>query len=293
MVTRRTGFVVAAVVAAAAVIPAVTFSATPTAHGYVASAIELPANGSEAKSLGRDINGDGHPDNALGQFFAALTISGLDFRGITQDAVTNGDLLMLGSLRARSLVKDRKASWQVLYAKPTHPPDFSGAGSFMVDPVALRSATLPARIKKHHVTTAAGSIPVALSFGAGIATFWLRNAEISATCTRTGCSAGRITGVLMHSDLTNVFLPQLAGQFTSILTRDCPTPSSCANGTEGQTLETLFDTNQDAAISATELQQNSLIKAVLAPDIATKRHHKPDALSAGFGFTVVKASIKR
>ncbi len=295
MSSRRKGFAVAAVAVVAVAIPAITFSATRTAHGYVASAIAIPANSSEAMSLGRDINGDGHPDNALGQFFAALAVSGLDFRSATQDAVTNGDLLMLGSLRARSLVKDKKATWQALYAKPAHPPDFSGAGSFTVDPVAPRSSILRARIKKHHVTTAAGSIPVELDFGAGIATFWLREAEVSATCTRSRCSNGRITGVITHADLENVLLPQLAAQFTAIVARDCPGPGavSCVSSSEGATLESLFDTNDDLQITTVELQQNSLLKAVLASDIATKRHHKPDALSAGFGFISVKAKISR
>lgn len=292
MTSRRKGLALAAVAVVAVAIPAVTFSATGTAHGYVASAIELPTSSSEAKSLGRDINGDGHPDNALGNFFAVLAISGLDLQSATQDAVKSGDLLMLGSIHTRSLVKDSKASWRVLYAKPSAPPNFSGAGSFRVDPVAPASSRLPARIKKHHVTTVAGSIPVELDFGAGIATFWLRNAEVSATCKLSHCSKGRITGVIMQTDVKNVLLPQLASQFTAILTRDCPTAMTCADGSEGNTLEQLFDANKDDQISAAELQQNSLIKAVLVPDIATKKHHKPDAISAGFGFTSVKAKIK-
>src|SRR6478736_6723966 len=275
------GLAVAGAAVAAIALPAVTFSATPPEHGYVSSTLVLPASTNEAKTLARDINGDGHPDNALGSLFVAFATNGLDLRTATQSDVTGGELLMLGSLRTVSFVKDNKATWQVLYGAATPSPNFSGAGSFRVDPTALRSARLAAQISKHHVTTVAGTIPVKIDFGGGITTFMLRSGKIFATCSVSACTKGRVTGVVTKGDVTNVLIPQLANQFSLILMRDCPGPAftSCADGSTGKILEGLFDTNKDLVITTTELLQNPLLQALLAPDIDTNHDHKADALS--------------
>jgi hypothetical protein len=285
---------VVAAAGAAIAMPAVTLSARVADDGYVTSTLALPANSTQAKAFGRDIDRDGHPDNALGAFFAALAGNGLDLAGATQADVTEGNLLMLHSLRTPSFKKTKKATWQVFYAQQTQSPDFSGAGSFTVDTSAPHSARLATRIAKHHVRTATGAIPVQLDLGGGVFTLHLKDAQILATCARAGCSHGRITGVIGNSDITGALLPELATQFTAIVARDCPgsDSSSCADNSDGKTIESLFDTNNDLVITADELQQNGLVQAILAPDIDTNHDGNPDALSVGIGFGTVKARIK-
>lgn len=289
----------ATVVAGVVAMPAVTFSAAlraapRTEHGYVASKLGLPTNDLEAKTFGRDIDGDGHSDNAFGKLLAALASTGVDVTGATQSAVTDGDLLMLGSLRVRSFAKDTKATWQVLYAKAAASPDFSGAGSFPVDAGAPHSARLAARVRKHHVTTAAGTIPLEVDLGAGVVTLHLKDAEISATCGPAGCSKGRVTGVIMHAEVVSVVAPQLATMLTALIARDCPgpDPSSCAGGSTGATVQSIFDMNDDLVVTADELLQSALIQALLASDIDTNHDNVKDGISAGVGFEAVKARIK-
>jgi len=286
---------------AAIVLPTVALSAKSTEHGYVASAMVLPTTSTEARSLGRDVDHDGDSDNRLGQAFAALASQGLDLQGSLHTAVTDGDLLMLHSLRTPSLANTKHATWQVLYAEPTETPDFSGSGSFTVA-TAPRSLKIPAKIKDRRVTTAAGVIPVRLTAGAGIFTLKLKEAKIFATCSRSKCTAGRVNGVLTTQQVNTELIPKLAGQFTVVVARDCPGPdhTSCAGGSEGSQIESLFDTNDDLEISAEELQTSPLAQAVLAPDLdLEKANGKPghdgvaDAMSAGFGFEAVQGRFVR
>ena len=50
----------------------------------------------------------------------------------------------------------------------------------------------------------------------------------------------------------------------------------------------LFDTNHDCAVSVTEIQNNSLIQALFAPDVTIDGQM---ALSVGFGVTAVGATF--
>lgn len=291
-----------AAVAAVVALPGATLSARVATSGYVTSSLTLPRNPTEANALGRDIDHNGKVDNAFGQFVAALASSGgVDVAGATQSAVDAGKILMLHSVRTVT-TKNRKTrkttkrtTWQVLYAQQTESPDFSGAGVFTVDKNALRSLLLRAHVKNHHVQTAAGSIPIALDFGGGAFTLHLTAAQIDATCTASGCTNGRITGVITGPEIVASLLPEVADQFTAIVARDCPGPdsSSCASGSSGQTMESIFDLNHDLAITAAELQQNALIQSLFSPDIDTNHDSKKDALSVGVGFETVKAKIKR
>jgi hypothetical protein len=263
-------------------------------YGYVTSTLALPQTPQQAAAFGRDIDGDGHVDNVFGHFLAGFSSQNLDFQGDTDTAIQGGQLLMLHSLRTPSWKKTKKATWQVLYAKATDTPSFDGSGVFTVDGSAPISLRLTATIRNHHVKTRAGIIPVELDLGTIVA-LRLKRAEIFATCSSAGCTNGRITGVITQDALNNLVIPQLAVAFTAIVTRDCPgpDPSSCAGGSAGNTLEQLFDTNDDLVISTAELQQNDFMKALLAPDIDTNHDGQPDAISVGLGFETVRAKLVR
>jgi hypothetical protein len=271
-----------------------TLSARVPAHGYVTSSLAMPTTPQQANAYGRDVDGDGHVDNALGQFLAALTTQDLDFQSETDTAIQSGQLLMLNSLRTRSWKKTKKATWQVFYAKPTDSPKFDGTDVFKVDGSGPISRRLRATIRKHSVKTKAGSIPVELDFGS-IVTLHLKSGEIFATCSSTGCTNGRITGVVTRQDVNTQLIPQLAVAFSAIVARDCPGPdvSSCVGGSTGKTLQQLFDANDDLVISTAELQENNLIQVLLSPDIDTNHDHHPDALSFGLGFETVPAKLVR
>ena len=275
-------------------------AATRTRHDYVANAVRLPTTNTEAAAYARNIDGESGPDNALGQFFATMSAQGLDLSGFQAEAVTSGQLVMLHSLRTASLKSTKTATWQVRYGVPTETPDFSGQGTFTVDPLAARSAKIPAKIKDHHVSTAAATLPVSLDLGAGSVTLSVVKGRIFATCNKSGCTNGRVNGAITKTEVDETFIPGLVAMLQPLVARDCPGPdaSSCVDQSAGKTIVSLFDTDDDLVITDQELLDSPLVQTVLAPDVdlfdaegAPGHDGVADSLSLGIGFTAVRATL--
>jgi len=271
-------------------------------YGYVTTQITLPATNTQVDAYARDIDRDGRRDNGLGQIFATLSQQGLDFQTDLDAAVERGDLLMLHSLRTRSFKKTTSATWQVLFAEPTANPDFSGFGSFTVSSAASRSSKLTARIAKHSVKTATGTLPLRLDLMGLSLDLTLKKGRIFATCSPSSCSDGRINGTITVEEVDTYLLPELSEHFTALVQRDCTMPGQpgggCADGTTGKTIFNLFDQNDNLVITQLEIQDNSL--APLVPDLdLAKANGKPgrdgveDAFSVGIGFAGVRAQLVR
>jgi hypothetical protein len=264
--------------------------------------LTLPTNSTQARELGRDFDNDGEGDNRLGQFFASLSSQGLSFQDTLSTAIADGDLLMLHSLKTPSFAKAKDASWQVLYAVPTEAPDFSGDGSFTVASAAPQSPKLPAKIKNQKVKTSARTIPVRLDLGNGIFDLELEMGKVFATCSKLNCSDGRINGGITAEELDAGLIPELADLLTLLVSRDCPGPgpASCTTDSEGKTVQSLFDENDDLVITEDEVRENPLTQSLLALDLdLEKANGKPgqdgveDALSFGLGFDAVRAQLIR
>lgn len=262
-------------------------------HGYVTSSMQLPVTNTEVQTFARDLDGDGSRDNQLGSVYAALAQQGLDLTAAQDDAIASGEVVMLHSLRTPSLRNTRDASWQVVYGVPTPTPDLDGGGTFAVG--QPRSPKLPATIKNRRVKTAAGQTPVLLDFGAGPFELGMRKAKVFATCRASACSDGRITGAVSAEELDAIFIPEMAEWIQPIINQDCPHgPDSCMADSQGKTLQGLFDTDDDMTVTTDEIRNNDLIKSLLAPDLnLSKSIPGKDALSFGFGFTAVDATLQR
>ena len=295
-----------AVLGAVALALATTVSAVPTAdaatatrHTYVDNSLLLPTTNTQAAAYARNLDGTNGPDNAVGQFFVALAAQGLDLVSMESATVTGGQLVVLNTLVTPSLVDAKKATWQVRYGEPTETPDFSGSGTFTVDPLALRSARIPAKIRNHHVSTAASNVPLTLNFGAGPATMSTLSTRIFATCSRKTCTGGRINGAIPATEVDGVLIPGLVALFQPLIQRDCPTGyNGCVDQSTGKSIEQLFDADHDGTVTQQELRDNQLVAAILAPDLDLfdaegHRGHDgvADSLSYGIGFTAVRARI--
>ncbi len=297
MPRRMMGIALALVVFAATATPATTLSAETKEYGYVTTELALPANSTEVRTYARDIDGDGDRDNRLGQFFATLANLGLDFHTDMDASIKRGDLLMLQSLRTPSLANTKRASWQVLFAVPTADPDFS-RGSFTIDTLAPRSLRLPARIANRRVNAGPGVIPLRLDVLNRIFHLTLKKGKVVATCSRAGCSNGRINGAIADHRL-HWYLIELAEHFTALVQRDCTMPGNpdggCMADSTGKTIFTLFDEDDDLEITEEELQENSSVGRFLAPDLNLVKGDgdRTDALSFGLGFEATPAQLVR
>lgn len=297
---RRQSTLGAALLAAVTVIGAASGAGAQSLpqHSYVSDTILLPATNTEAATYGRNLDGVAGRDNALGTFFALLAAQGLDLVSLNSSSISSGELLMLHTLRADSFANTRNATWQVRYSDPVPDPDLTGSGTFTPSPAMPRSSRLPARIKDRHVKTSQGIVPAVLDLGAGPITLNVTKAVLSATCSRSACTGGRLNGAVTKAQVDTVLVPALVQLFQPIVDRDCPVAPTCTDGSMGKTLEDLFDADQDGTITTEELLGNSLVQAVLAPDLdlqnakgAPGHDGVADALSFGLGFSAVRATL--
>lgn len=271
----------------------------PPEHGFVTSSITLPVDSNQARALGRDLTGDGKSDNELGSVLAALAAESLDMTQAWNTDIHSGRIVMLQSLRTRSLATDRKASWQLLYGVPVTNPNLTGTGTFAAG--TTHSARVAAKVVDHHLSTSPTTLPIRMDLGSGALTMSMLAGRAFATC-YAQC-AGRINGAFRATTLDAVLIPRLAQVLQAIVTRDCPGPGpdSCASQSSGATVEQLFDTEpRDLVITVDEVRSSNLIKALLAPDVdlfkadgTRGKDGKPDSISFGFGFHAVKARITR
>ena len=88
-------------------------------------------------------------------------------------------------------------------------------------------------------------------------------------------------------DLDNKLLPGMA-----TLANDAVGNPSVPQATKDLILN-LLDTDNDGTITSTEIKNNALIGAVLAPDVDTDNDGTADALSVGIGFTAVTCTINK
>lgn len=285
---------------AASSVTASSVATTVPEHGFVTSSVTLPFDAAQARTLGRDLTGDGHADNALANIFSVLASQELDLTAAWNGDIGSGRIVMLHSLRTRSLATDRRATWQLWYGVPVTTPDLTGTGTFQAG--STHSAVIPAKIVDHHLSTSPATLPVRMDLGAGTFTMSMVAGRAFATC-YARCTGGRINGAFRSTTINGVLVPQLVKLLQALVDRDCPVdpaPRQCTDGSAGKTVEAIFDRSNplDFVITVAEVRNNDLFKALFAPDVdlfkadgTGGRDGRKDSLSFGFGFTAVKATI--
>ena len=92
---------------------ATTANATNYVRSYLVNDVLLPTTSSQATSYAIDVDGDGFPDNNIGQVLTALSALGLDFQGSMDAAVASGSIVYLVGLRSTDAAvqeRSRRAS---------------------------------------------------------------------------------------------------------------------------------------------------------------------------------------
>ena len=152
-----------------------------TSSNYVVSALDVPTNGSEAMTLGFDIDdkpSDGI-DNQLGSVlgsFQALAPS-LDIQGAFDRAIDQGRIVLLVDVQAASLTNANGVGVSIFAGTTDMTPaacldvsdvicrqQFNGTGMFNVDPLGPTDADITGAITSSAFTGAATAATVQLSF---------------------------------------------------------------------------------------------------------------------------------
>ena len=194
----------------------------------------------------------------------------------------------------------------------------TGMGSF--DAATNTNTALAGKIVNGTFTGGPGHVTLQIALGGqqGIELDLIgaraKASDISATAigsttspnTATSASSGGaiLAGAVTQDDLNNKIIPAVQAQIAPIVVRDCcgtgntahptcdpnATPScGCMDGSTGKTILGLFDTSpKDCTVSISEIQNNSLIMSLLAPDVTIEGKM---ALSLGIQITTVGATF--
>jgi hypothetical protein len=177
-------------------------------------------------------------------------------------------------------------------------PDFSGAGSFSIDPSAPLDSVLAGSISQGHFEGGPGTARIELVVLGVPVLLDLIGARISADVSVSGCENAKLGGAITQTQVHSSLFPALATGINSKIAADPGCPADCSP--DVQTLLDLFDTDHDVFITVAEIESNSLIQALFAPDVDLldangafnpRVDGVSDSLSIGVGFSCAGATF--
>jgi len=275
------------------------------AHRFVIDHAHLPSNNNEARMYGLDLDGDGSVDNQLGMVVGTFAGMGIPSQPALDHAIDTGAIEILADVEAADLTAG-PATVALFDGANAMPAPCQGSGDTVCRKHLAGTATFEVASTSAHDTPLAGSIATTL-LDAGPGSVHLRTmflgaeADLALIGARIRLSqpsdahvtAGIIAGGISQGEIDATLIPALQVAATHQIALDCsaltsPPGCGCADGSTGKTFIGLFDTNQDCVVSNAEVANNSLIKALLAPDMTIDAM---PALSFGVGISAVHAAF--
>ncbi len=273
-------------------------------YTYLITTLEVPASAQRASDLAMDLDKNGRADNSMGGLLGALhNFSNYDLSEEINQMVLDGELLQLLTLKTTSLVNANGTSVQVSLAlDPDNDPsdNFTGDEVFEIDS-SVAPGMITGFIDDGVLTVELGNAPLAFSFPGLGETFMLplTAARIEANVTDEGL-VGRIGGVVSMQVVRESLVPALAEGFRRAIATDCP-DSICTEGSFGELILGVFDTDTDQNISVEELEASTLLGATLlnpdmdlysgsSDEITPFCDQIEESLSVGFGFTAIRTA---
>lgn len=281
-------------------------------YHYVANKANVPTNNTQARDFGLDLNNDGTPDNQLGMVLGTLSTMGIDVQATIDKAVAEGSIILLMDLQTKDFTNTAAAGMKVLlganpnpaacntgemFCNTATPPvctgcghHLSGSATFDIAAGSPDNAAVGGKIVNGTFTGGPGDIALQIALGGTQAIqLNLIGARVKASgLSATGATSVVFGGALTKMDLDTKVIPAIQAQLGPLIARDCnmlsaPPACGCMSGSTGKTVLDLFDgdlagTQKDCAVSVEEIQGNSLIQSLLAPDVTIDG---VDALSLG------------
>ena len=266
----------------------------------VISALRVPEPGTQAL----DIDGDGFGDNALGSYWRTLGDStGLVAQEQFDQALAGGASLELLAVTSAASDTLRAFVGRDLDADPSD--NFSGEEPLAIAPGTPIDGNLPATAGDVSLVAGPGDIPLRMPLSGQspqLITMRSLGTRIAATVGEGGALDGQLGGAFLIQDVNALVIPPLATAWNQVIFRDCPGgPSSCAEGSPGEALLSIFDLDSDGVLTSSELRDNLVIQeSLLNPDLDlfdADGAFNPntdginDSLSYGLGFGSVTASF--
>jgi len=240
-------------------------------YAYTIDHLNVPANNTQARDDGFDLNGDGTIDNQLGQVFGTMDGLGIDCTGATAHAVADGMIALGIDLQTTAF-------------------DEAAAAGFTTS--ASSGAALAGTAEDGTFTLGPGTVSIAIAVADPklVVPIDLTDAHVTLTgVDASGIAHGVIAGGVTPENLRDDFFPALAVAFDDIVKRDCTGSGSlcgCADGSSGRLLVDYFDyPTADCTITADEIAANALTASLFAPDLAIAGQK---VVSFGVGFSATR-----
>jgi hypothetical protein len=279
-----------------------------THYHYVIASETVPINNTQARQYGLDLNNDATVDNQLGMVLATLAGMGFNIQGAATASVDTGSTLMLADLQATDLTSASHAGFTIYFGQNPQPAPCTGSSDTVCRHHLAGTGTFDVATTPHDPALRGGAAAGTFAMGPGHLSIQLGmfatsaplrldliGARVSlASVTSTAIGSGVLAGAVTQNDIDTKVIPAMQQSFVPIIARDCnmlasPPSCGCANGTTGNTLLGLFDTSpKDCMVTVPEIQNNSLIQSLLAPDVMIDGQM---ALSLGIGVTATAATF--
>jgi hypothetical protein len=264
-----------------------------------------------------DLNGDGTPENQLGNIVGALKLQGSDPQANLNAAIANGsDVLLLDETSSDpTFTSDGCAGSNLYQGKTQVPLDWdAGAQNYLIDPKVnpgLFTGPIAAGRFSSSPPTAPPDIQMLLALpisGKALTPVPVHAGHLQYTDANGFVVLGQINGAILSTDVQSIIIPAIAAALEA-------TVAANPNSQQSKQIKVLFDlgdgnghpcTNpdgtmgvpNDGVIAECEIASSSLIQSLLAPDVQlfqngvyqpNPANTKKDAVSVGLSFSAVPA----
>lgn len=273
---------------------------------YVVNHLEWPTNMAESLDDAFDLDNNGHRDNQIGAVIVALRAQGgIDAQSPSDAALARGVSITLADLQAPDLTSASAAGFTLFVGtNPTPMPcngsadttcghHLNGSGSFDVA-ATPRDTPIVGPITGGVYDGGPGRLSMPIYISSGTPAFvTLLGARVEVTVAANGLVRGKICGGIPSSDIDAKLYPAMQQGFTATVGRDCsalnnPPGCGCLQGSQGSALIAFLDANHDCAFTTAELQQSSILSALIRADVVVEGE---TAISVGVAFTAVDATF--
>lgn len=239
-----------------------------------------------------DLDGDGVPDNHVGQILAALSGANptLDLKKQIIDQINQGKVLLLWEVQAKSLTDDpatRVVAYGGVDLDGNPGNNFSGKETLGIDPKGPKDTVLQGKIVGGQLSVGPGDFEVPIPIGEQLVRVNAIAVQFSGKVSVHGMTEGVLSGAIPIEQVTDVLVPALALEMQRQYVSTVSTPEGKA------ALRDLFDLDKNGSITLDEVRNNPLIGLLLStPDVDMDGDGTADSISVGLGITAVPCVIK-
>ncbi len=263
---------------------------------FVTNKLLLPTTQAQTQAYALNIDEDpqGQPDNLFGNLLTMLVSAapGLELQSTVDQAINSGQIVTLHALQANNLMNDPNASWSIfLGLTAPSAPSFDGADKFALDSATPANSQVIGSLTNGHFVGGPGAVRVRMVILGSPVAVNLIGVRLEADASEKGCFNGKLGGGITVDEFRSQLLPALTDGLNRIIKAD---------KSIGNTILSVFDADQNGVISSSEIENNILLKLVIAPDLDLldasgkfnpRQDGVNDSLSIGLSFTCVPATF--